>query len=102
MCKHGTSVPMPIDGRVRDIDSCMALLVATLNTIPALETVACCCGHGNGPGNVVLKDGRELFIAPDFNTARKWDELFQHNQAKELTEQIREADVLPCEPWPRT
>lgn len=80
MCKWNTVVPMPLNGRVRDIDSCMALLIATLNTIPALETVACCCGHGKGPGNVILKDGRELFIAPDFETARKWDSLLQYSE----------------------
>ena len=62
MCEWGTCVPMPLNGRVRDIDACLALLVATLNTIPALETVACCCGHGEMPGRVTLKDGRELVI----------------------------------------
>lgn len=62
MCEHGTTVPMPLAGRVRDIDACLALLVATLNTVPALATVACCCGHGKMPGSIALADGRELVL----------------------------------------
>lgn len=62
MCEWGTTVPMPLNGRVRDIDSCLALLIATLNTIPALETSGCCCGHGKMPGSVLLKDGSALVV----------------------------------------
>jgi hypothetical protein len=53
---------MPINGRVRDIDACLALLVATLNTVPALETLASCCGHGHLPPRVDLADGRVLVV----------------------------------------
>ena len=62
MCEHGVTVPMPIAGRVRDIDSCLALLIATLNTVPKYATVACCCGHGKMPGSVLLADGRALVL----------------------------------------
>ena len=62
MCEHGTTVPMPIGGRVCDVDACLALVVATLNTIPALATTACCCGHGHMPGSVLLADGRALVL----------------------------------------
>ncbi len=62
MCEHGMGVPMPLGGRVRDIDACLALLVATLNTVPALSTTASCCGHGHLPGRVDLEDGRVLVL----------------------------------------
>lgn len=62
MCKHGDTVPMPLNGRVRDIDRCLALLVATLNTVPPLATVACCCGHGQMPPSIILHDDRWLVI----------------------------------------
>ena len=79
MCEHGTTVPMPINGRVRDIDSCLALIVATLNTIPKLETVACCCGHGKMVGSIALADGRELLIASDFEQARWIESLIKQD-----------------------
>ena len=41
-----------------------------------IPTVASCCGHGKRPGNVVLADGREIILAPDFETARKVDGAF--------------------------
>ena len=62
MCEQGTTVPMPILGRVRDIDSCIALFVATLNTIPALTTTWCCCGHGKMLPVVGLEDGSHILV----------------------------------------
>jgi hypothetical protein len=53
---------MPLNGRVQDIDACLALLVATLNTVPKLATVASCCGHGHRPASVALADGRWLVV----------------------------------------
>jgi hypothetical protein len=41
-----------------------------------IETIASCCGHGKRPGNIVLKDGRELIIAPDFEAGRMIDRAF--------------------------
>lgn len=41
-----------------------------------IATVASCSGHGHRPGNIALADGRELVIAPDFETARQIDRLF--------------------------
>jgi hypothetical protein len=61
--------------KVVGIDSCIAPIVAALNA-GGLPTVASCCGHGKRPGNVALTDGRELVIAPDFDTARKVDRAF--------------------------
>lgn len=44
-------------------------LVRALNA-GDVKTVASCSGHGVRPGNIALKDGRELIIAPDYETAR--------------------------------
>jgi hypothetical protein len=56
-------------------DPCLAPLVALLNAA-GLTTVASCCGHGHRPGRVSLADGRELLIAPNFETAERIDALF--------------------------
>ena len=63
-CDVGTyecQVPMPIAGRRQDIDLCIADIVAALNAAN-IVTVASCCGHGKMPGNIILKDGRELIV----------------------------------------
>jgi len=64
-----------INGRSRNIDKCIAPIIKTLNEA-GIETIACCCGHGRQPGNIILKDGREIFIMPDFKSARKINKLF--------------------------
>jgi hypothetical protein len=63
-CECGSyehTVPMPIDGKVCDIDFCVADIVAALEA-GNLHPVASCCGHGKQAGSVVLRDGRELQI----------------------------------------
>jgi len=57
------------------IDECIKPLVKSLNDC-GIETVASCCGHGNRPGNIALKDGREIIICPDFDTAREIEKHF--------------------------
>lgn len=52
---------MPLNGRVRCIDPCIAHIVAALNA-GGVETVACCCGHNKKDGRIDLKDGRVLII----------------------------------------
>ena len=53
---------MPILGRRRDIDYCIADIVAALNAANII-TVASCCGHGDETiANIMLEDGRELWI----------------------------------------
>src|SRR3990172_5444516 len=81
MCKWGTvevlDVTIPANlsytGSERkkkvDIDSCIAPIIRALND-GGVMTVACCCGHEKRPGSVVLADGREFIIAPDYETAR--------------------------------
>ena len=54
-------VPMPIAGRVRHVDYCIADIVAALNAAN-IRTVASCCGHGKIKGVVSLEDGRELDV----------------------------------------
>lgn len=63
-------VPMPIHGRVRYIDPCIAPIVAALNAAN-IETVASCCGHGRNPGSIILLDGRELVIAESREQAER-------------------------------
>jgi hypothetical protein len=65
-----------LDGRVfAPVDPCLEPLVQALNDAEIL-TVASCCGHGKRPGNIILEDGRELIIAPDWETARIVDKAF--------------------------
>lgn len=67
--------PITINGKVESIDSCLVPLITALNCA-GYQTIASCCGHGNQPPNVILKDGREVFICPDFDTARKFSGMF--------------------------
>jgi len=57
------------------IDACIQSLVDALNN-SGFTTVASCCGHGKTNGNIALKDGRELIIAPDYATAREIERHF--------------------------
>jgi hypothetical protein len=65
---------LDIGGKVQRIDSCIEYLVRVLNN-NGIATVASCCGHFNRWGNIVLKDGRELIIAPDFDSGRAFDKI---------------------------
>ena len=44
------------------IDRCIAPIVEALN-VGLVRTDASCCGHGKGPGEIVLHDGRVLTLA---------------------------------------
>ena len=57
------------------IERCIASIVRALNR-GGITTIASCCGHDNRPGSIVLGDKRELIIAPDYETARRIDEMF--------------------------
>lgn len=59
--EHSCTVPMPILGRSRDIDFCVADLVAALNAAN-IRRVASCCGHGKMPADIMLEDGRCLVV----------------------------------------
>lgn len=87
MCKWGTSTVLRVfipahlsrTGQDRwddkDVDSCIAPLVKSLNE-HGLITIASCCGHGKRPGNIVLADGREIVIVPNYEAGRQIDALF--------------------------
>ncbi len=45
------------------IDACIADQVRALNEAGRL-TASCCCGHGDGPGSIVLHDGTEIKPEP--------------------------------------
>lgn len=53
--------PIPINGRVRAIDKCIAKIVAALNAAN-ITTVVSCCGHGKMDGEIHLEDGRQIII----------------------------------------
>jgi hypothetical protein len=75
MCDWNNTIAITIDGKVIDVDSCLVPLVKALNEL-GIKTIASCCGHGKQPSNIALKDGRELIIAPDYETGRKIDKCF--------------------------
>lgn len=63
MGTYDCTVPMPIVGRVRGIDLCIADIVAALNAAN-IATIGSCCGHGKQDGTILLEDNRQLFIKP--------------------------------------
>lgn len=78
MCKWGTTRTITIysggHSKKIEVDACIIQLVQALNDA-GIETVASCCGHGNSPGSIVLRDGRELIVT-SFETARWLDKFF--------------------------
>ncbi len=48
----------------KPVDSCIAPLVQALNEA-GIHTSGSCCGHGRGPGSILLHDGRELTVTQD-------------------------------------
>ena len=52
------------------IDEYLKPIIEALNS-SGVETIASCCGHGNTLGSIALRDGREIILAPDFETARR-------------------------------
>lgn len=76
MCQHGDTVELWVNLPARlsytkesrwcfkPIDRCIVPIVGGLNAAGVL-TAASCCGHGKGPGSIILQDGRVLEIRPD-------------------------------------
>ena len=58
---YAEQVCMPINGKVRNIDRCIARIIAALNA-GGVPTYACCCGHGTQMGSIILDDGRVLAV----------------------------------------
>lgn len=73
MCEHGkvkrcyVKVPARLSytGKPRwkwaGVDECIADLVSALNK-GGVHTAGCCCGHGKGPAEILLADGRVLEV----------------------------------------
>lgn len=83
MCAHNDTVPLtlttiqwatkedppdydpgPPFRRVWEIDRCIAPIVEALDRA-GIFMLGSCCGHGNGPGEITLADGRRLFVHQD-------------------------------------
>jgi hypothetical protein len=87
MCDWGNTKPLNVTiparlsstgkdkQKIVDIDLCIFDLVKLLNE-NGFATIASCCGHGRRPGNIALRDGRELVIARDYDEGRMIDNLF--------------------------
>lgn len=81
-CKTGFAIsdddPCCLCGRIPGdggIDPCILTIIEALNQ-GGVETVSSCCGHGRRPGNIVLRDGREILICRDYKTARYVEKAF--------------------------
>ena len=73
MCTWGLDTPVrikvPADlshtgrdcWRLFKIDACIADLVQALQAA-GIDMRESCCGHGRGPGEIVLQDGRRLVV----------------------------------------
>lgn len=70
------------------IDKCLVPLIKALNNV-GIYTTCCCCGHGNTFGLISLADGRELLIAPNFDTARKMEDFSKVNIQGELKPNLK-------------
>jgi hypothetical protein len=94
MCKWGTNTevtlfePRTNGMKTAKVDSCIAPIVQALNDA-GIKTIASCCGHNNRPGNIILDDGRELFIVPNYEFARKLDSKLPKIQG-EIMQEIEE------------
>ena len=92
MCRREIDVEMvPIaSGIPRGVDACIAPLIRALNEA-GIETIASCCGHGRRPGNICLRDGRELVILPDWETGRRVDRILnEHMGARRISDPMPE------------
>lgn len=73
---HHTWIRHVHDGHKNiQVDGCISGILRALNN-EGVSTLASCCGHGNSPGSIVLQDGRELIIAPNYQTARLIEACF--------------------------
>jgi len=70
-CAHCGRDPVPVELRDREkgewticaIDPCIANIVRALQRA-GIDMRSSCCGHGQGPGEIALADGRILAIMP--------------------------------------
>lgn len=91
-CMHQDTRQISIEGRLVEIDSCLAPLVDALNK-GGVKTISSCCGHGKGWGFVQLED-RLIIITPQTNkieALRLYQELCEERAGKwgRLAERIK-------------
>mgnify|MGYP005664536361 CR=1 FL=1 len=65
---YSEQVCIPLEGRVICIDKCIHHIISALNA-GGVRTHACCCGHNDLIGNIVLEDGRWIGI---FESEEEW------------------------------
>lgn len=58
MCQHNTYSYVWLDGKLKAVDSCIALLILQLN-LAGIKTSGSYCGHGNGYPNITCLPGTE-------------------------------------------
>ena len=76
MCEQGNEKEIKLtDGTVRSCDECIQPFVQMLNDF-GWQTLNSCCGHGKRPTTVILKDGREIHILPNWYEGRIVDGLY--------------------------
>jgi hypothetical protein len=76
MCEHGDTVPVEVkvvagvshsgrdEWKVKPIDRCLSDLVRALQD-GGIDMLGSCCGHGERQAQIVLADGRRLFVCRD-------------------------------------
>ncbi len=57
------------------IDKCIAPLVSALQEA-GIDMRGSCCGHGKCPGNIMLQDGRYLFICDSLDDLKRIDSCY--------------------------
>lgn len=65
--------------KIVGVDACLVPLIEALNNA-GISTVASCCGHGKKAANIILSDGRELFLVSDSANSRKLESLLESNE----------------------
>ena len=81
MCKRGNYKKVKLCNSKNNlkkyawVDKCIYPIIEALNKAN-IRTRASCCGHEKLIGNIMLSDGRELFITKDYKTARKLENWF--------------------------
>lgn len=58
MCKHDEITYVWLDGKLKPIDRCIAILVLQLN-LAGIKTIDSCCAHGKGYPSVLCAQGTE-------------------------------------------
>jgi hypothetical protein len=94
--------PIKIGDKIQAIDACIAPIVRALNE-NGIPTVASCCGHFNRWGSIILADGCELIIAPDYESGRAFDKIHGRpisDERRALNIKVAAQDGMPSRDKP--